>query len=160
MRGKSSLARWISCRHTVTVTTPSLSAFALGVAAARTYTVNTSASPVSGGTVTGGGTFPSSASVTLVATASAGYVFTNWTEGAAAVSSSPSYTFSAEANRTLVANFVSAGGDVIITTSSLPANGGSTCGDGAYAARNQRDRDCDSKCGLQVFQVAGRVACR
>ncbi len=121
-------------RHTVTVTTPNLSAFALGVDGGTTYTVSTSASPVSGGTVTGGGTFPSSASVTLVATASAGYVFTNWTEGAAVVSSSPSYTFTALTDRTLVANFVSAGGDVIITTSSLPSNGGSTLGDGAYVA--------------------------
>ena len=120
-------------RHTITVTTPDLSAFALGVSGGTTYNINTSASPISGGTVTGGGTFVSGASVTLVATSGAGYVFTNWTEGATVVSSSPSCTFIAQADRTFVANFVSAGGDVIITTASLPANGGSTLGDGAYA---------------------------
>lgn len=121
-------------RHTITVTTPDLSAFALGVSGGTTYTVNASAAPVSGGTVTGGGTFASGANKTLIATASAGYVFSNWTEGAAVVSSSPNYNFTAQADRTLVANFISAGGDVVIATSALPANGGVTLGDGAYAA--------------------------
>lgn len=120
-------------RHTITVTTPNLSAFALGVSGGVTYTMNTSAFPISGGTATGGGMFASGANVTLVATPSAGYVFTNWTEGAAVVSSSPTYSFTAEADRTLIANFVSAGGNVIITTASSPADGGATLGDGAYA---------------------------
>ncbi|MCW5554119.1 MAG: hypothetical protein KIS67_18430 [Verrucomicrobiae bacterium] len=118
--------------HTISVTTTHLSAFALGVEGGTTYTVGASASPVSGGTVTGGGTQPGGASVTLVATPATGYVFVNWTEDGVPVSGSPSYTFSAQADRTLVANFVSAGGDVIITTSSSPAIGGSTLGDGAY----------------------------
>ena len=120
-------------RHTITVTAPSLSAFALGVSGGTIYIVNPSASPVIGGNITGGGTFARGANVTLVASASAGYVFTNWTEGASVVSSSPTYSFTADADRTLAANFVSAGGNVIITTSSSPADGGSTLGDGAYA---------------------------
>src|SRR6185369_4668738 len=33
----------------------------------------------------------------------------------------------------LVANFVSAGGNVIVTTASQPVDGGATLGDGAYA---------------------------
>ncbi len=94
---------------------------------------NLSASPVSGGAATGGGTFASAANVTLVATPGPGYVFTNWTEGAAVVGSSPNLNFVAQSNRVLVANFISAGGDVVITTSALPANGGATLGDGAYA---------------------------
>ena len=71
--------------------------------------------------------------MTLVAAANAGYVFSNWTEGGSAVSTSPSYTFIAQADRTLVANFVPVGAAKSITTSSQPANGGSTSGDGAYA---------------------------
>lgn len=121
-------------RHTIAVTTVSLSAFALGVSGGTVYTVSASASPVSGGAVTGGGSFASGASVTLKATAGPGYVFTNWTEGALVASSSPTYTFIAQASQTLAANFVSAGGNVTITTSSQPADGGSTQGDGAYAA--------------------------
>jgi hypothetical protein len=49
------------------------------------------------------------------------------------VSTSPSTTFLVHADRTLVANFVPAGTGRAITTSSLPASGGSTSGDGAYA---------------------------
>jgi hypothetical protein len=120
-------------RHTITVTTTSLSAFALGVDGGTTYNVSVGVSPPAGGTISGGGTYASGATVTLVVAPAAGYVFTNWTEGGAVVSSSPSYTFDAQADRALVANFVSAGGDVIITTTSLPANGGATLGDGAYA---------------------------
>jgi len=120
-------------RSTISVTTTDLSAFALGVSGGATYTVSLSASPANGGTVSGGGTFSGGASVTVVATPGAGYAFLNWAEGAAVASRSPSYTFVAQADRDLVANFVSAAGDVVITTSSQPASGGATLGDGAYA---------------------------
>lgn len=119
-------------RHTITVATAKLSAFALGVAGGTTYNVSVGVAPPVTGTISGGGTYASGATVTLVATPAAGYVFTNWTEGGAVVSSSPSYTFDAQADRTLMANFVSVGGNVTITTTSLPANGGATLGDGAY----------------------------
>jgi hypothetical protein len=118
--------------HTITVTVTELSAFALGVEGGTTYNVSAGVSPPASGTTTGGGTYASGASVTLGATPGTGYVFTNWTEGGVPVSSSPNYTFTAQVDRALVANFVSAGGNVIITTSSSPANGGSTLGDGAY----------------------------
>jgi hypothetical protein len=120
-------------RHTITVTPPELSVFALGVRGGTTYYVDASAFPVSGGTVAGGGTVASGANVAVVATPAAGYVFTHWTDGATVVSSSPTYSFTAQTDRTLVANFVSAGGNVIITTASLPIDGGGTLGDGAYA---------------------------
>jgi alpha/beta superfamily hydrolase len=70
-----------------------------------TYTIATSASPVSGGTATGNGTYHSSSNVTVVATANAGYAFVNWTENGAPVSTLAGYSFSASASRTLVANF-------------------------------------------------------
>jgi len=70
-----------------------------------TYTIVTSASPLAGGTTSGGGTVNSGDSVTVVATANAGYNFVNWTEGGAVASSSASYIFTAGANRDLVANF-------------------------------------------------------
>jgi len=70
-----------------------------------TYTINTSALPVAGGSTSGGGTFNSGDSVTVVATANAGYNFVNWTEGGGVVSTLASYSFTATADRTLVANF-------------------------------------------------------
>lgn len=69
------------------------------------YTVATSASPSAGGTTSGGGTFKSGASITVLALANAGYSFVNWTEGGVEVSASASYSFTASADRTLVANF-------------------------------------------------------
>jgi alpha-tubulin suppressor-like RCC1 family protein len=69
------------------------------------YRIVASANPVEGGTISGGGTFPAGEVVTLVATPALGYVFVDWTEGADVVSSSASYTFTAEADRSLFANF-------------------------------------------------------
>jgi uncharacterized repeat protein (TIGR02543 family) len=66
-----------------------------------------SASPSTGGTTSGDGTYASGASVTVTATPKSGYVFTNWTQSGSVVSTSASYTFTATTNRTLVANFTS-----------------------------------------------------
>lgn len=96
------------------------------------WTLSTSASPAAAGTITGDGVVVDGSSVTLVATPSAGYVFTNWTEGAAIVSSTASYTFTASADRTLVANFQPAP-TFSISTSVAPA-GGTTSGDGNFAS--------------------------
>ncbi len=72
---------------------------------AGSYTVGASAAPAAGGTVSGGGSYVTGASVTVTATANTGYTFINWTEGGTEVSTTASYTFSASADRTLVANF-------------------------------------------------------
>lgn len=95
-----------------------------------TYTVTTSSNPASGGNTAGGGSFNSGSSVTVTATPSSGYQFVNWSEGGTAVSTSQSYTFDITANRTLVANFSLV--SYTISTSSLPAAGGTTSGGGSY----------------------------
>jgi hypothetical protein len=69
------------------------------------YTVSVSASPSNGGSVIGGGTYNSGASVTVIATANSGYTFTNWTENSNVVSLSSSYTYTVTGNKTLIANF-------------------------------------------------------
>ena len=97
-----------------------------------TYAVSPSASPVAGGNTTGDGNYPSGASATVVATANAGYVFSKWTVGGSQVSTSPSYTFTVAANKTLVANFVIAGVAKTIATSANPTAGGTTNGSGNY----------------------------
>jgi PKD repeat protein len=82
------------------------------------YVITTSASPTAGGSTSGDGRRVFGASVTVTATSSAGYNFVNWTEGGTAVSTSASYTFTASANRTLVANF--SAGSTSITTAVTP----------------------------------------
>ena len=73
------------------------------------YTVSLSSNPAAGGTTSGGGTFNSGASVTVIATPNTGYTFTNWTENGNNVSANASYQFTINGNRTLVANFAAAG---------------------------------------------------
>ena len=95
-------------------------------------TVTASASPANAGTLSGDGAFLAGASVTLLAIPNAGYDFLNWTENSVPVSPTAAYTFTAETNRTLVANFVPLPPSWAIVTSALPSNGGSTTGDGIY----------------------------
>ena len=90
----------------------------------ETFTLALSASPASGGTVSGGGTFNNGTTVTAHATANPGYEFVNWTENGTEVSALESYTFPLTANRTLVANFSVQ--TFTISAEALPAVGGST----------------------------------
>jgi hypothetical protein len=69
------------------------------------YTVTLGASPSGGGTVSGGGTFAPGSVRTVVATPNSSYTFVSWTEGGTTVSLFPSYTFTLNNNRNLVANF-------------------------------------------------------
>lgn len=72
-----------------------------------TFTLTTSPSPLDGGTATGHGTFPAGTQVTVVATPSSGYVFSNWTHSNGLEASRLSvYTFVIDANTHLIANFV------------------------------------------------------
>ncbi|MES2468232.1 MAG: putative Ig domain-containing protein, partial [Verrucomicrobiota bacterium] len=92
-------------------------------------TISTSASPVAGGTTSGGGTFENGTQVTVVATHGPGYGFLNWTENGVVVSSTVVYPFTVNADRILVANFIPA---CTITTNASPGAGGTTSGDGIF----------------------------
>jgi hypothetical protein len=117
----------------ISLSTADFGSFALGLEGAVTvYSIDASVSPAASGTVTGAGTFPAGAGISLVAAPEAGFAFVNWTENGAPVSSSPTLAFNVLADRTLVANFVALGSDKAVTTVSLPLNGGSTTGGGAY----------------------------
>ena len=70
-----------------------------------TYYISASASPSSGGTVSGAGSYTSGSTATLKATASSGYSFINWTENGSVVSTNSNYSFTVSKARTLVANF-------------------------------------------------------
>ncbi|MCX6175548.1 MAG: ice-binding family protein [Ignavibacteriales bacterium] len=97
------------------------------------YTVTLSSSPSAGGSTSGGGTFNTGSSVTVTATPNSGYTFTNWKENGVVVTSSISYQFSINGNRTLVANFTAvAPTQYTITLLSNPLAGGTTSGGGAF----------------------------
>ena len=93
-----------------------------------TYTVTTSENPSTAGATTGGGTFNSGQTVTLIATANTGWNFDGWSENGSTVSTNPTYTFSVTANHNLIAEFSQQ--IIDITTSSTPAIGGTTSGGG------------------------------
>jgi len=69
------------------------------------FTVSVTSSPIAGGLTSGGGTFASGTTVTVLAATNAGYTFTNWTEGLVEVSTNAGYSFTILANRILKANF-------------------------------------------------------
>ncbi|MDP1858928.1 MAG: InlB B-repeat-containing protein [Gemmatimonadaceae bacterium] len=99
-----------------------------------THQITTSSSPGNGGSTSGGGTYNAGANVTVTANPASGWQFVNWTENGSQVSANASYSFSASANRTLVANFTSptctltlqqtTGGTLGVTSGSLTG----TCG--------------------------------
>ncbi len=95
------------------------------------YTISATANPAVGGTVTGAGEYNHGANVTLSASANEGYTFVNWTENGTQVSTSPNYSFTASADRTLVANFSL--NSYVITASANPTVGGTITGVGEYS---------------------------
>ncbi len=97
-------------------------------------TVALSAKPLLGGTTTGSGTYDTGSSVAIGATASSGYTFVNWTEGANVISSNANYNLAITGNKTLVANFTENIYVYTVTLSSNPLAGGTTTGGGSYNA--------------------------
>jgi len=70
------------------------------------YTITVSASPLEGGTVSGGGVYMHGETVDLTAVPDDSYRFKNWTEGGVVVSTNANYSFTASTSRDLVANFI------------------------------------------------------
>ena len=96
----------------------------------NTYTISANANPVAGGTVNGAGEYTHGQTVNLSAVANTGYNFVNWTENGTAVSTNASYSFTATANKTLVANFELI--NYTISATANPTNGGTIEGAGDY----------------------------
>jgi hypothetical protein len=86
--------------------------------------ITTGSSPVSGGFTEGGGSYVIGGSVNVQATPSANYVFVNWTESGVPVSTSAAYTFTATADRDLVAHFTPSATDLGIVFSQPPTSSG------------------------------------
>ncbi len=93
-------------------------------------TISTNTNPVTGGNVTGGGTYQVGMPVTLMALPNEGYQFVSWTEADSVVSTTPSYLFTASSSQSLSANFALM--QFTINTLSAPESGGTTAGAGIY----------------------------
>jgi uncharacterized repeat protein (TIGR02543 family) len=69
------------------------------------YTITASASPSSGGTVTGGGTYVEGTSVTLKASAKEGYTFLGWYEDGKSIGTGATIDIAVSSDRTITAHF-------------------------------------------------------
>ena len=95
------------------------------------YTITANASPAAGGTVTGGGSYPYGASVTLTATPNSGYSFLQWSDG----NTSNPRTVTVTGNATYTALFMSEGGETFtLTVTSGDPLLGQVTGSGVYPA--------------------------
>ena len=96
----------------------------------RSYTINVSANPSNGGTVTGGGTYNHGSECTVSATANTGYTFQGWTKNGTQVSTNPSYTFTVTEAASYVAQF--AAQSYTVNATANPTAGGTVTGGGTY----------------------------
>lgn len=97
------------------------------------YTINVSANPSNGGTVSGGGDYLEGVTCSLTATANNNYIFANWTENGNVVSNYPNYSFPVTCNRNLIANFqYQPPQQCSISVSAYPTEGGTVSGGGTY----------------------------
>ena len=92
------------------------------------YTINASADPSAGGTVTGAGTYGWGEAVTLTATPKYGYNFTGWYKGTALYTTNTSYSFTVSADAAYTAKFTLKN----YTVTAKAGTGGSVTGNGSY----------------------------
>ena len=102
----------------------------IGMPSSTYYTVTATASPNNGGSVTGGGSYLSGSTCTLIASPNTGYTFERWTKNGSQVSTNPNYTFTVTENASYVAVFSQ--NSYTISASASPSNGGSVSGGGSY----------------------------
>ena len=97
----------------------------------QNYTINVSANPPSGGTVTGGGTYQQGQTCTLTASPNSSYNFVCWMENDIQVSTDANYTFMVTADRNLVAQFQIR--TYTIAATAFPAGTGIVTGSNTYS---------------------------
>ena len=117
-------------------------AFTLLNQATVPVTITLAKAPAAGGTVTGGGTYAGGANVTVNATAGSGRTFLNWTEAGVILSTNASFSFAADGNKTLTANFSGPNtGPYMINAVANPSVNGTVGGAGMVNAGEIRELD-------------------
>lgn len=99
------------------------------------YTITLQSSPAQGGSVAGGGNYRKAQPVTASAVPAGGYHFVHWMENGAIISSGPTYSFTATADRTLTAVF-ELNGDGIFDSTAV-ADDSTTAADGSITAAGE-----------------------
>lgn len=146
-------------KYTGTVTTGAKDTLRTAMEADYIWTFTTipqvtlSSNPSGAGTTTGAGTFAQGSLVTVTATPSAGFTFTNWTVNGTPVSTSASYQFTMNGNIALVANFAPVPvGQFAVNLSSNPPAGGTTTGAGSYNAGSSVTATATANPGFTFFE--------
>ena len=94
------------------------------------YDITATASPATGGTISGTGSIQEGSSCTLIATPATGYHFVRWTKNGTQVSTNATYTFTVTESAAFVAEF--ALNNYAVNVSASPAAGGTVSGSGTY----------------------------
>ena len=105
----------------------------ISVVGGTQYTINVTANPTSGGTVSGAGTYYENTQCTLTATPNTGYTFTNWKKGNTVVSTDATYTFtvSSSTSGSYTATFTAIP-QYTISVNANPTAGGTVTGGGTF----------------------------
>lgn len=131
------------------VLNPGDCAFTLLDQATVPVTITVDRIPAAGGTVTGGGTYAPGAYVTVNATPASGRTFLNWTEAGVVVSTSATFAFFADGNKTLSANFSGPNtGPYVINAVPNPSVNGTVGGAGTFNAGETVDLDITAADGV------------
>jgi hypothetical protein len=96
----------------------------------QSFVVTTTANPVEGGVVTGGGTVHYGNTVNIQASPNAGYNFVNWTENGEVYTTDPNFSVIVFSNRNFVANFEVQTFDVQVSID--PMDAATVTGEGNY----------------------------
>ena len=96
----------------------------------NSYEITATASPVEGGTVSGGGVYNHFSTCTLTALSATGYTFVNWTLDGVEVSTDASYTFEVSGTGEYVAHFSLNSYEIVAMA--VPTFGGTVTGAGTY----------------------------
>jgi hypothetical protein len=112
-----------------------LQIFAEGEAPLPVSLLDTTASPVAGGSTSGDGAYDPGTSATAIATPEAGYRFVNWTDNGTVLGTTTSHRITLDVNHSLVANFEAIPPQYTISTSA--SAGGTASGDGAFEEGTQ-----------------------
>jgi surface protein len=94
------------------------------------YTISIEINPAEGGFANGAGSYLHGQTVNLTAIPALGYEFKNWTESGGTVSLNEVYSFIANSNRSLVANFELKEYSLVLIVE--PETGGNVTGEGFY----------------------------
>ena len=131
------------------ITTAGDVAFSVLDAATVPVTITLGKLPSAGGSVTGGGIFAPGANVTVTATPANGRAFLNWTEAGNVVSTNANFTFAADGNKTLTANFSGPNtGPFMINAVANPSIYGNVGGAGSVQAGEIRELDISAVDGV------------